>query len=373
MLLCLFSVEFFFQLNDEYKFVQQTVYRPKWNASTMTVQEAETQFGPGLYRVPPEYLVHSKKTDEKLLSAEPNHGQATPLYKLLSENVGPQSVRIEVRLMPPNDNVVVYDVEYKIDRYKRREVEHQQFKSKASRFVVSLGDSFTFGEGVTTGEDYPSQLAKKLNPEYHVYNFGKPGFGPNDLLFNLQTNLESFRDMTQNEGIAIWYFISAQLERTSCGFRCLLNRKNSFVLDKPKYELAGNKPVYVGKLSDTIPFSRAMMTLFAKSEALKFGINSFPVEFSKNDYRTFVAVLKEIKFNLEAAKNLRKFYFLITENIEHDPIFFELLNEAGIDVIDLSAVPKPAFKDSLIPYDWHPTAAYYWFITEILKKTVELN
>lgn len=339
----------------------------------MTAQEAETKYGPGLYQVPAEYRVNKRPADKKLLVGEVNHEQTFPLYELFHPNAPPQAIQIEVRLLPPNESVVVYNVEYKINKHKRREVENQQTKTNARQFVLSLGDSFTFGEGVTTGEDYPSQLAKKLSPDYMVYNFGKPGYGPNDLLFRLQSNVETFNDVKQKEGIAIWYFVYAQLERTACGFRCFLSRNNYYISDKPRYELVGNKPVYLGKFDQTMPLWQHLLPIVAESEALKFGINHFAVDYSENEYKTFVALLKEIKAILEKSKDLRKFYFLNTDDYELDPILYDLLKEAGIETLDLSQVPKPAFKDSRIPYDWHPTATYYWFITEVLKKTIERN
>lgn len=337
----------------------------------MTVREAETKFGPRLYQVPAEYQIHNKSADEKLIAPQVNHEQTFPLYELFNENARPQTIRIEVRLIPPNENVVAYNVEYKINSNKRREVENQKAKTKASRFVLSLGDSFTFGEGVTTGEDYPSLLAKKLSPDFMVYNFGKPGYGPNDLLFRLQTNLESFKDIKQNDGVAIWYFVSAQLERTACGFRCFLRQHNYYISDKPRYELVDNKLVFLGKFGQTIPFWQKLLPIIAESEALKFGINHLAVVYTENEYKTFVAMLKEIKTLLEQSKNLKKFYFLNTESYDLDPQLYGFLQQAGIEVLDFTQVPKPKFEESRIPYDWHPNATYYWFVSEMLKTTLE--
>lgn len=336
----------------------------------MTVQEAETKFGPDLYQVPAKYRLNNKSADEKILAPQINHEQTFPLYELFNENVRPQAIQIEVRLIPPNENVVAYNVEYKININKRREVENQQTKTKASRFVLSLGDSYTFGEGVTTGEDYPSLLAKKLGPDFMVYNFGKPGYGPNDLLFRLQTNLESIKDINQNDGVVIWYFISAQLERTACGFRCFLSRNNYYISEKPRYELVDNKPVYLGKFNQTMPYWQQFLPIIVKSEALKFGFNNVAAEYNDTEYKTFVAMIKEIKTIVEQTKNLQKFYFVNTESFEHEPMY-EMLKQAGIEVLDFSLVPKPKFEESRIPYDWHPNATYYWFVTEMLKKSLE--
>jgi hypothetical protein len=43
--------------------------------------------------------------------------------------------------------------------------------------IVVLGDSFSFGQGVNDGEDYPSILAAALNSEFNVINISCPGWG----------------------------------------------------------------------------------------------------------------------------------------------------------------------------------------------------
>lgn len=43
--------------------------------------------------------------------------------------------------------------------------------------VIALGDSFTFGQGVNDGEEYPARLAKSLGGKAGVVNLGVPGFG----------------------------------------------------------------------------------------------------------------------------------------------------------------------------------------------------
>src|SRR5260221_401935 len=47
--------------------------------------------------------------------------------------------------------------------------------------LVAVGDSFTYGHGVTHAEAYPYLLEKKLNSagvEVRVINAGVPGYGP---------------------------------------------------------------------------------------------------------------------------------------------------------------------------------------------------
>jgi hypothetical protein len=49
--------------------------------------------------------------------------------------------------------------------------------SYATRNIVVLGDSFTFGQGVSDGEPYPAVLEELLGDNYEVINLGSPGWG----------------------------------------------------------------------------------------------------------------------------------------------------------------------------------------------------
>ena len=349
--------------------MSRPAYYPEPDVSELSIAEAEQKYGPALYREPDDLKSHTPVINVALAPFEIEQSHKFPLWDLLKDAPVPKTIQIEVRLKPPNENIVVYNAEYKFDRYRRRKVENQDTKLNASQFILSLGDSLTFGEGVTTGHDYPSQLAKKLSADYFIYNYGKPGFGPNDLLFRLQTNLESFKDVKQNEGIVIWNFIRAQIDRAAYGFPSYMNSNNYYISNKPRYELILNKPVYLGKFSETVPFSQKLLQLLKNSETMKFVTDYLEVKYNVNEYKIFVALLKEIKIILEQSKNLKKFYLLNLYGSYRDPILFELLQEAGIEVIDFTFVPKIDNK-SRIPYEGHPNAAHYWFLTEMLKKTI---
>jgi lysophospholipase L1-like esterase len=47
----------------------------------------------------------------------------------------------------------------------------------AGATVVTLGDSYTFGQGVNDGEEYPAVLARRLATSTRVVNLGVPGWG----------------------------------------------------------------------------------------------------------------------------------------------------------------------------------------------------
>ena len=58
---------------------------------------------------------------------------------------------------------------------------------KASKNVVCLGGSTTFGTLVTDEDSWPYQLQEKLGPDYNVYNMGIPGYSTMEAMIQLIT------------------------------------------------------------------------------------------------------------------------------------------------------------------------------------------
>src|SRR5262245_5560107 len=88
------------------------------------------------------------------------------------------------------NNTLLYQVKYTIDGHGLRiaspSVDAQRRKSNCLLF---FGDSFTFGEGVKDEETMPYRVAQKTNGRYEAYNFAFLGYGPHQMLAQLQEGL----------------------------------------------------------------------------------------------------------------------------------------------------------------------------------------
>ncbi|OQY36439.1 MAG: hypothetical protein B6243_03195 [Anaerolineaceae bacterium 4572_5.2] len=89
---------------------------------------------------------------------------------------------------------LIYDVEYSIDQYSRREVPGLEFRVSGSetsntkpetrnQFILFFGGSFIFGEGLNDDETLPAHVGR-LAPRYRPYNYGLSGYGPQQMLAN---------------------------------------------------------------------------------------------------------------------------------------------------------------------------------------------
>ncbi len=105
----------------------------------------------------------------------------------------------------------------------RGETEYSYEKSRRTRILI-LGDSFTFGDGVSDDETYAAQLQQML-PEVEVINFGVHGYGHDQMLLYWKQEGVRYRP-----DILILGFIPEDAERNMIGFRDF---------SKPRFEWNG--------------------------------------------------------------------------------------------------------------------------------------
>jgi len=79
--------------------------------------------------------------------------------------------------------------------------------------VLVVGDSFTFGSGLSNDETWPHRLESKL-PNSQVINLGVDGYGMDQMLVTLQESVGKFRPK-----IVVCAFIDDDLERNLLYFR----------------------------------------------------------------------------------------------------------------------------------------------------------
>ena len=85
---------------------------------------------------------------------------------------------------------LLYDIAYTIDEHGLRISSPAGSQSNLQTpCILFFGDSFTFGEGVRDEDTLPYRVSIKSDQEYRAYNFGFLGYGPHQMLAQLQHNL----------------------------------------------------------------------------------------------------------------------------------------------------------------------------------------
>lgn len=88
------------------------------------------------------------------------------------------------------DNKLLYQVTYTIDDHGLRIASPSVTPhNRQSNCLLFFGDSFTFGEGVKDDETMPYRVSEKTKRRYQAYNFAFLGYGPHQMLAQLQEGL----------------------------------------------------------------------------------------------------------------------------------------------------------------------------------------
>lgn len=111
----------------------------------------------------------------------------------------------------------IENVSYKINADGLNQIENYQITKDPNTYrIVTVGDSFTFGENVDTEDNFPSQLNKLLNDKlscpnikkFEVLNLGVSGY-------DIQYTLERFklRGEKYKPDLLVWLIIKEDLRR----------------------------------------------------------------------------------------------------------------------------------------------------------------
>lgn len=280
-----------------------------------------------------------------------------------------KAFRVEKFITGNNQTVKLYTVNYEYNKYGLRKGAFKKDYSPSKYNLIALGDSFTLGEGVKTGFDYPSQLNEKLGPQWTVYNSGFHGYGINDLYFELSKNPNKFSFLKNSSTIAVWLFIPGHLERAFCHLDCFRTSFDAFIYSKPVYSLENGEIRYHGSFNELNSTKLKINSYLRNSALLNFFGLDFPTKYSAEEIQTLKKIFLDIKNQLSKQTELKDFYIVNLLYFDQQNEVLPALESAGIKIIDYSNISFTGLTNKgFIPKDNHPTSETYWFLTEFLKK-----
>lgn len=339
------------------------------------MDETKKKYNLDILNVPPEFHTVQNKEVLKYRPEDIDAASTVAIFKALKAfSPVPATITITKKLKAPNDNLDLGSVIYKLDQHRRRVVDYQKRKKKAENFILALGDSFTFGLEVTNGHDYPSQLARKINNNYQIYNLGVPAYGSNDTLQQIRINQDFLNGITQKKGMALWFFIPEQLNRFFCPLNCYLSQSEyfSYIKYKPYFRLENDKLVFKGYFRDLFDPYHLFLELLSHSRFLKYIHFSNETTFTNNEIKSFALSFSAISKRINNKLKLEKFYFILKDDFPQKSQFITALENEGISVLDFSEIPFNQNLNSTIYLDIHPTSDFYWLFTEVLKNKLNL-
>ncbi len=271
-----------------------------------------------------------------------------------------------------NTDLIAYNIDYVFDRKYMRHVENQDSKTNANKFIISAGCSLTLGEGLNQGEDYPSQLAKKMNDSWKIYNFGYHGNGPNNYIDAIQKKELDLKHITENDGAFVWLFIPDHLNRYFCPLNCY-NKDRDWNLERPEVEYSNG--TFKAKKSFRKSYKPQRILMRVLKYFHFFDYLKLPqTQYTESEYAEFAEAVNFIPNQLNT--RIKKKYFIFfddTAGYDHK-LLKEKLEKLNFKIIYLNSyLNKFPDNQRQIPGDGHPTAAINWYISEVIKSQTDLD
>lgn len=247
---------------------------------------------------------------------------------------------------------VIFDVTYTIKDDLTRKVD-----SPPGPLVAFFGDSFTYGAGVNDGDTLPQIFADLTKGAYHVVNFGVSGYGPQQALRALETDL--YPALSENPRLFVIQTAPWHAFRTSC--------KADNAWFGPSYELENGIPVYRGSCaSRQSTFRRAITTLLRWTEAYDHFIGSREKPVDPQDMDLYVAIIGRAGEIARQKYGVPTLVLYLPDDLSNpryhlgpsvsNASLMERLRETGVKVMDLTIdLNAYAGQRLIIPGDGHPT------------------
>jgi hypothetical protein len=259
---------------------------------------------------------------------------------------------------------VIFDVNYTVDKDLNRQV----ISADSGPTVAFFGDSFTFGTGLNDKDTLPQVFADLYDRKLRVLNFGFPGYGPQQFLRALETNMYDPL-LRGNTRLFVYETAAWHAERTAC--------TAGFMLRAPRYALIDGKPVYQGTCYQH--WSSLLGELFANTALYHVFVEGAIGGPSHADIDLDVAVLARagelarekyraptlILYMRSDPRYLRRSGYTDAEIMQH-------MRDVGLDVIDATLKPADFPGQPLtIPGDGHSTGVANRARAEMAKAYLE--
>ncbi|MCX5796119.1 MAG: hypothetical protein NTY77_11540 [Elusimicrobia bacterium] len=260
---------------------------------------------------------------------------------------------------------VIWDLSCGIDEFNRRDTPGERSKARTERFLLLLGDSFIFGEGVGQDETLAADLGRQL-PWARVYNYGIGGLYPGELLERLRL-VQGPPEIREPKGTALYFFADSHLLRNMGS----LTSVGGWGYSRPYYhEDASGRIAAEQYIKDARPVWTVLAKLFVRSNVARFFNVDYPTRPREGDLRFMAKLVEQLRAET-VRLGAERFYVVFYPNNSYlGGLLLPYLEKASIPVLDLSGwdllqlTRGPAF----IPGEGHPTAESHRLVADALAR-----
>ncbi len=257
------------------------------------------------------------------------------------------------------DGTPIYEVSYSIGPDGLRVVPGTNTRSGAPH-VLFFGGSFVMGEGLNDDQTIPYYFSEALGGQYHVLNFGAPGYGTHQMLRSLELDLPK-QSITGPTPYAIYLFFPGHIHRVT--------GQINWGHDGPMYELTGTgEPKYVGAFNRS---SKILNSIYTRFLTYDFAIRPFTVSNDQKINLT-LSIVQKSRDLLRDKYDAQLIVLLWDNNSEISNELHSRLLQTDLEfVLKSTATKDKDWKKYIIAGDGHPSAAATEPIGKMLARHVE--
>lgn len=376
MLFILVSLEIISRLNVEGQFLNFNQFKnediKKNSHPKHSPENLLKEYGPISHTlIPAQYHSHyDLKKLKEFTYSDIDHNNNPDRFWSVSDETQNRSSQFSKKIK--NTDIELYNVTYTLNKYSKRFVESQDHKQTANKFIIASGDSFTFGEGINQGYDYPSQLAAILPDDWKVYNYGIAGDGVNDFYLRVLANPNYFEQIKEASGDFIWLFHEVQFKRLV--FPLNAYKTDDYILSKPEYTLSEDLLTYHGLFNSSSRPLRKVLNLAGHFQIPNTFNMEIPRLFTENNFKLFFNLLNNSiqTFEKRGKKVNRRILINYYSQINLSQ-FSKIAQSFGFEVFDVEKLISARDLENggdvqmKIPVDGHPSSEAYWLLSQALK------
>ena len=279
-------------------------------------------------------------------------------------------------------NTLIYKVRYTIDKHGLRVAPpFVAAPDEQARCLLFFGDSFTFGEGVRDQETMPYRVGQKSHGRYQVYNFGFLGYGPHQMLAQLQEGLvdtaihckpaytiyQALPDhVSRAAGLEAWDQFGPKFVRTDNGS---VVQRGHFEDEKKGGFLAGLRRFHYSLPNEA--------KHYLEKSALYKGLLYLHRPVNDHDIDLCLRIVDQSRHTLEARYEGVQFHVLFWDFSGEDPTETKLIQGLRAQNIKVHLISDilPEYRDhenrfEIHPADGHPNKLAYELLADYILRAI---
>lgn len=269
---------------------------------------------------------------------------------------------VTTRAWKKEDDRYVYDVTYSFGEHGERKTEIDDGPTRI-KFAIFVGGSFTFGEGVNGNQNLPYYFSQ-YSPTHKPYNFGRPGYGPQQVL-EFVARPDLYEAVDEQSGVLIYTLISSHIQR-AIGSMVVYSHWGHGM---PYYFLNDeDQLVRQSNFTAGRPVIAALYSLLGKSHVLSFFNIDVPIFVTEDHLRLTSRIIGEAKEVFSKRYANADFYVLVWPGAITVRDLIPHLEAQKVSYLNYFALFDYGQQEFQIKGDGHPTSKAYQAIARQLSQ-----